>query len=378
MNAISYNERTKTVNVAPGARWVDVYDSLDRLGRYTIGGRLKTIGVPGLTLIGGYHYFINKYGFTMDNVVRYEAVLGNGTKVVASRTSHPDLFWGLKGSANNLALVTNFEFSTYPIARLSTTIQTFADDEIEDFLDATVDFLKKSDSSVGAGGIFTISLNSSTGLFSASLLGAQEGTSSPPSKFGSFSRLNATLRRNAVLRPVEWHSQFDTPFQAQRIQFVSHTMKPSKTQLRYLYREWRKAVLDIGDVQGLYGTFVVNLTPKSAIAVGKHNGVGNLWEDALDEEDLLIWQFATSWAAASDDLRMSAWSETLAARLHAENKAKDLAHPLLYMGDAGEFQNPFQTFFSANTLRRLRRIRKEYDPASVFTRNVWGGFKMGF
>jgi len=60
---------------------------------YCIGGRLKTIGVPGLELIGGFHYLINKYGMAMDNVLSYDVVLGNGTQVIANSTSNPDLFW---------------------------------------------------------------------------------------------------------------------------------------------------------------------------------------------------------------------------------------------------------------------------------------------
>ena len=69
-----------TVEVEPGLRWFDVYSFLEPYGRVAIGGRLKTIGVPGLTLFGGVHYFINKYGYAMDNVVSYDVVLGNGTQ----------------------------------------------------------------------------------------------------------------------------------------------------------------------------------------------------------------------------------------------------------------------------------------------------------
>jgi FAD/FMN-containing dehydrogenase len=86
---------------------------------------MKTIGVPGLTLIGGFHYFVNKYGYVMDNVVSYDIVLGNGTQTVANAISNPDLFWALKGGANNFGVVTKFVLKTYPITQLSATIQNF-------------------------------------------------------------------------------------------------------------------------------------------------------------------------------------------------------------------------------------------------------------
>jgi FAD/FMN-containing dehydrogenase len=54
-----------------------------------------------LTLGGGINYFGNKYGFTMDTVAAFEIVLSTGKVVTASATSHPDLFWALKGGLNN-------------------------------------------------------------------------------------------------------------------------------------------------------------------------------------------------------------------------------------------------------------------------------------
>lgn len=61
--------------------------------------------VVGLSLIGGVSYFLNRYGFTMDNIVSYDVVLGNGTQVVASAASNPDLFWALKGGSSNFGIV---------------------------------------------------------------------------------------------------------------------------------------------------------------------------------------------------------------------------------------------------------------------------------
>jgi FAD/FMN-containing dehydrogenase len=86
---------------------------------------LKTIGVPGLSLIGGFHYFNNKYGYAMDNVLSYDVVLGNGTQITVHKHSHSDLFWALKGGANNFGIVTKFTLKTYDVPKVSTTIQTY-------------------------------------------------------------------------------------------------------------------------------------------------------------------------------------------------------------------------------------------------------------
>jgi FAD/FMN-containing dehydrogenase len=110
-----YSVQNDTIEVGPEMTWYDVYTALEPYFRVAIGGRLKTIGVPGLTLIGGVHYFINKYGFAMDNVVNYDVALGNGSQIQANSALHPDLLWALKGGANNFGLVATFTLKTYYI-----------------------------------------------------------------------------------------------------------------------------------------------------------------------------------------------------------------------------------------------------------------------
>ena len=73
--------KAESVEVGPGLTWYDVYKALEPHGRAAIGARLKTIGVPGLSLIGGFHCFTNKYGYAMSNVISYDVVLSHGTQV---------------------------------------------------------------------------------------------------------------------------------------------------------------------------------------------------------------------------------------------------------------------------------------------------------
>lgn len=89
-----------------------------------------------------------------------------------------------------------------------------------------------------------------------------------------------------------------------------------------------------------------------------------------------MWQLSTGWAKGTDDLRMTNWARSFVDYWHSENKAKDLSSEFIYMGDAGEFQDPFPGFPLEN-VRRLRDVREAYDSAGVFRRLNWGGFKLG-
>lgn len=179
LNAI--NVKTDTVEVGPGLNWYQVYSALEPFGRACIGGRMKTIGVPGLTLIGGFHYFNNKYGYAMDNVVNYDVVLGNGTQVTANKTSHSDLFWALKGGANNFGIVTRFELKTFAVPEVSTTIQIFNETHLPQYLSAICEAAKLDDEDpIAAGMIASIAYNTTTKVIQGSVLGVQAGISNPP------------------------------------------------------------------------------------------------------------------------------------------------------------------------------------------------------
>lgn len=192
---------------------MDVYGALAPYGLYTIGGRMKTIGVPGLSLIGGFHYLINKYGYTMDNILGYEVVLGNGTQVTANAKSNPELFWSLKGGANNFGVVTKFLFKAYHIPQVSTSIHIYNESAITDFIQATVDLNNNNGPEIGAGAFITISYNATTKAVSATFFGVQEGTESPPSRFAGFAKIPSVSTIHNVTTPKQWHSQLETPNQ---------------------------------------------------------------------------------------------------------------------------------------------------------------------
>ncbi|GAP92497.1 putative FAD binding domain-containing protein [Rosellinia necatrix] len=363
-----------TIELGPGNRWVDVYNALQPYGLYAVGGRLKTIGVPGLSLIGGFHYFNNKYGMTMDQHISYDVVLGNGTQVVANATSNPDLFWALKGGGSNFGIVTKFTMKAYSIPLVSTTIQTFNESGAEDFITATVNLAENNPPDIAAGCVLSITYNATTKDVSASLLGVEDSAISPPSRFANFSAIPSEMAINRVISPAEWHSPLESPNQLFRIQFVHKTMKPDATQLYAIYNAWKEAVDKISDVEGLYPTFVLNPMFASSATPANTNGVGNVW-GLSDDQSYILWQLSTGWANAEDDLRMSNWANSFVNYWHSINKDLGISSEFLYMGDSSETQDPFPGFPLEN-VQRMRDVRAAYDPLGVFSRLNWGGFKL--
>jgi hypothetical protein len=73
---------------------------------------------------------------------------------------------------------------------------------------------------------------------------------------------------------------------------------------------------------------------------------------------------------------MTSWARSFIDYWHMENQALDLASEFIYMGDAGEYQDPFAGFPVEN-VRRMREVREAYDVGGVFSRLNLGGFKLG-
>jgi hypothetical protein len=84
-------------------------------GLVTTTGTVAGTGLSGLTLGGGLGWFMGKYGLTIDNLLSVDIVTADGRVLTASATSHPDLFWGVRGGGGNFGIVTAFEFQLHPV-----------------------------------------------------------------------------------------------------------------------------------------------------------------------------------------------------------------------------------------------------------------------
>jgi hypothetical protein len=141
MTAVSVDPAVRTAWVQAGARWIDVDHETQAFGLATPGGVVSDTGVAGLTLGGGIGHLRRKHGLSCDNLRSVELVTAESEFVTASETSHPDLFWALRGGGGGFGVATAFEFDCHPVGpELATCLVFYPGDAATDCLRAYREF----------------------------------------------------------------------------------------------------------------------------------------------------------------------------------------------------------------------------------------------
>jgi FAD/FMN-containing dehydrogenase len=108
----------RVAHVGAGARWGDVLAAAAPFGLAPLSGSSPDVGVAGYTLGGGLGWLARKHGLAADSLLRAEVVTADGALVTASAAEHPDLLWALRGGGGSFGVVTAMEIGLHPVGRV--------------------------------------------------------------------------------------------------------------------------------------------------------------------------------------------------------------------------------------------------------------------
>jgi len=155
LNSVSVDPATSTARAGGGATWAEFDAATTAHGLAVTGGRVSSTGVGGLTLGSGSGWLERKHGYSCDNLVSAEVVTADGRVVTASPDQNADLFWGIRGGGGNFGIVTEFSFALHPIEPLMLAgLLMYPAQMASEVLTNYRDFLTDAPDEVGGGVAF--------------------------------------------------------------------------------------------------------------------------------------------------------------------------------------------------------------------------------
>ncbi|KAI2602122.1 FAD binding domain-containing protein [Hypoxylon sp. NC1633] len=133
LNAIEIAKDGTSAFFGGGVYDGQVIDVLWEKGYVTGTGSCACVGVMGPGLGGGHGRYQGFYGLIIDLLIDLNVVLADGSTVTVSATSHPDLWWAMRGAGHNFGIVTSFHAHIHKrtVDEWSITEFVFTQDKLE-------------------------------------------------------------------------------------------------------------------------------------------------------------------------------------------------------------------------------------------------------
>jgi FAD/FMN-containing dehydrogenase len=367
LRAVDVDPDARVAHIAGGATWGDVDRASQVHGLATPGGLISDTGVGGLTLSGGIGWLRSAYGLVIDNLVGAEVVTADGAIVEAAPYGpHSDLLWALRGGGGNFGVVTRFDLTLHPVGP---TVYfggpVYAVDDGPGPLRFWRDFLADKHDRVGS--LVEFSTIPASPDFPADAWGRRVYTVATmfAGEAEEGERLLDPLRNQGTLVTdysgrmpyTDAQKLFDTvvPFGQHRSYWKS----------RYL------AALDDAAIDTMVAHNAAPPSPSSLSSIWNFGGAtARVAVDATPFGDRsMAWMtsFDAIWSDAADDEANIAWS-----RAGWELMAPWAAGDRIYLNFPGHGEDASLTerAFGAANHRRLREIKRRYDPANLFRFNA--------
>ncbi|KAF2444499.1 carbohydrate-binding module family 18 [Karstenula rhodostoma CBS 690.94] len=101
------------VQVGGGVRLGNLADGIYQQGKRALShGTCPGVGIGGHSTHGGYGTTSRSWGLAMDAIIAVDVVLANGSLIKASSSQNSEIYWGVRGAAESLGIITQFYMQT--------------------------------------------------------------------------------------------------------------------------------------------------------------------------------------------------------------------------------------------------------------------------
>jgi FAD/FMN-containing dehydrogenase len=362
MRGVLVDPARRRAQVQGGALIADLDRETQHFGLAGTGGVAYDTGVGGYTLGGGYGWLARRFGLACDNLTSVELVTADGSRLVVTAESDPELYWALRGAGANFGVATTFEFALHPLDHAVALGEVFVEMEhVRPALRAFRDLVASADDA--------LSLDAFVGV---------AGPSFPIPE----------IHHGRVVLAMSWIWVGDDPSVGEQLGRPLHIAAPvlGETVKRLSYVDlqtgaervrqrafWKSSLLrDVGDdvldafvEAGMTANTEDDRATVELISLG--GAIARVGEDdsAYGHRDAALDFLAISgWTdPAEDEARMSA------ARA-AWRRVARLSDAGVYVNNLGlEGIERVRAAYGAEKFDRLARVKRRVDPENVFRHN---------
>jgi FAD/FMN-containing dehydrogenase len=115
MTDVQIDAEAATARIEPGVLFKMLVEAAHAHGLAPLNGFAASVGVVGYMLGGGLGWLARQYGSGAGSIRSVELVTADGSLLHVNASSHPDLFWGVRGGGGNFGIVTSLECALYPV-----------------------------------------------------------------------------------------------------------------------------------------------------------------------------------------------------------------------------------------------------------------------
>ncbi|PYI24536.1 cytochrome P450 [Aspergillus violaceofuscus CBS 115571] len=382
LNTLELTTNHEVVQMGPGLRWIDVYPWMADYNLTTAGGRFGPVGVGGLLLGGGISYYGSKVGWSANNVINFEVVLADSRIVHANATSHPELYWALKGGSQNFGIVTRYDMKTFSIQDVWGGTLAYPATSLDAYIHAVANFSSpeggSADPLAAADPLLLMYPNTSQIEPAAVLL--YNAPVEQPAALQAFTNITAASDSASIRAFADFAVEQNSSAywdSSDRRSFWTTAVKATPEAVYLANTTFIQAAMDqVSDLADLLTSITYQTITQDWVNAARASG-GDAID--LDPEDgaFLVLLISNTWTDANHDSRIAQFSKNVIAEIEAKAKAADVYYPFINLNDAGPTQEPFETYGNGQSLSKLKSIRKLYDPSGVFQTLTPGGFKLG-
>ncbi|KAF8642828.1 hypothetical protein AX16_009393 [Volvariella volvacea WC 439] len=362
------------ISVGPGNRFHEVYTATDAYDKVAVLGRYAQVGT-GLLLGAGLSYLNNPEGLSVDNIVAHEVVLANGTVVIASADSHPDLHKALKGGGDNFGVITRYDLKIFdrPHNVLGGLV-TYGEEAMPFYDDLAYDYhVNAAVNDLETHILPQWGFNGATGKresFTPFYYGKDQ-PNLPPSlqPWVKVPWVHNTIRNTTALAPLSFENHDG---------YVNGDAQQQRTITIYADRDFFHEVSDrfhqfaqqYTNVEGFYALHCKMPITPFMVEKGVENGGNVLGLEGLDRPISILYFGVTSKSVADSDAIFAAHEEFI-ENLRSIAASRGLLHRYIMWNYSGFNQQVIASYGDDN-VAFLKDVSQRYDPTGAFQRLVGG------